>query len=106
MHAHTDEQPPTVAERADDEIYANAVNALAATYRMDIDDAAVIRANNPGAQFAWVLDRVSRLMRDGWDAPDALATKALFERYGAEAVLLALRRAYTEPQPDAPLVGD
>ena len=35
----TYEQPPTVAERADDERYANAVNALACVFRVDIEQA-------------------------------------------------------------------
>ena len=101
-----DGPPPTVAERADDERYANAVNALAAVFRMDIAESQSRGAAEPSLAFAWVLQRLSRLMRDGWGASDAVFIKDVFDQFGPGAVLLALKRAYTEPQPSAPLVGD
>ena len=96
--------PPTVAERAEDERYANAVNALAAVFRMDIEAAG--GQPHPHLQFAQVLMRLARLMKDGWGASDALYVQDVFDQFGPDAVLLALKRAYTEPQPSAPLVGD
>jgi len=103
MTQQTYEQPPTVAERADDELYANAVNALAAVFRMDIEHT---QHTDPRIQFARMMDIVSRLMRDGWGASDAVFVKDVFDTHGPGAVLLALKRAYEIPQPSAPLVGD
>ena len=106
MTQQTYEQPPTVAERTDDERYANAVNALAAVFRVDIAESQSRGEAEPSQAFAWVLHRVCRLMRDGWGAPDAVYVKDVFDQFGPGAVLLALKRAYEQPQPSAPLVGD
>ena len=106
MTQQTYEPPPAVAERADDELYGNAVNALAANFREDIAHAQRQRGGSKALQFALVLRVLSDLMRDGWGAPDAVQIKDVFDQFGPGAVLLALRRAYAEPQPDAPLVGD
>jgi hypothetical protein len=102
---NTYEAPPTVAERADDALYANAVNALAAVFRMDIEYGSTLYTGDAD-RFAAVLVRVSRLIKDGWGASDAVFIKDVFEQYGPGAVLLALKRAYELPQPSAPLVGD
>ena len=106
MSIETHEGPPlSVAERADDELYANAVNALAAVFRMDIEDARS-RHDADNLQFSRILFYVATLMRDGWQATDALYPRDVFDQFGPGAVLLALKRAYEQPQPSAPLVGD
>jgi len=102
MTQHTYEAPPTVAERADDEIYANAVNALAAVLRFDIEDSTQA-GRNPAQQFAIVLRKVALEAQHG-GAGTYLAD--VFDQFGPGAVLLALKRAYEQPQPSAPLVGD
>ena len=102
-NANTYEQPPSVAERAADELYANAVNALAAVMRFDIETEA--RTNWPREkQFAAVLDDITEQLTS--DAVDGLYLRDVFDQYGPGAVLLALKRAYEQPQPSAPLVGD
>lgn len=108
MTQQTYEQPPSVAERADDELYANAVNALAAVFRVDIEETQRCSRGNveDRAQFARVLRYVANLMNDGWGASDAIFPKDVFDQHGPGAVLLALKRAYEQPQPSAPLVGD
>lgn len=106
MNTQTYDGPaPSELEQADDEIYANAVNALAAVFRMDIEESQ--RKNGtPGAQFASVLVGVARQVREGWAGTDALYLRDVFDQFGPGAVLLALKRAYEIPQPSAPLVGD
>lgn len=106
MSTDTYEAPPTVGERADDERYANAVNALAVNFREDIAHAHRQRGGSKALQFALVLRVLSDRMRDGWGASDALQIKDVFDQFGPGAVLLALKRAYEQPQPTAPLVGD
>ena len=100
----TYEQPPSVAERADDELYAHAVNALAAVLRFDIEEQ-LVRGGSPQAQAAQVLRTVAGQLIDGWSV-DALPVRDVFDQHGPGAVLLALKRAYEQPQPSAPLVGD
>lgn len=106
MSIETHEGPaPADIERADDEIYANTVNALAAVFRIDI--AALQRnCSTEGTRFAAILSRVAGLMRDGWEASDAMFPKDVFDQYGPGAVLLALKRAYEQPQPMGELEGD
>ena len=100
-----DGPPPTVAERAEDERYANAVNALACIFRVDIEQARRATGSEAAA-FARLLAYVAALMRDGWNSTDALYPRDVFDQHGPGAVLLALKRAYELPQPSTPLVGD
>lgn len=107
QHIVAYEQPPSEIERAKDEIYANAVNALAAVFRMDIDASKGREFEPDGAHaFAYVLQRTARLMRDGGGASDAIFIKDVFDQFGPGAVLLALKRAYEQPQPMGDLEGD
>lgn len=99
-----DGPPPSVEERAKDEIYANAVNALAAVMRFDIEEQRV-RGGSPHAQMTQVLRTIALQLIDNW-SPDALPVRDVFDTHGPGAVLLALKRAYELPQPCGELEGD
>ncbi len=99
-----DGPPPTVEERAKDEMYANAVNGLAAVLRFEIAHQQT-RGGHPNAQMAYVLRAVANDLIDGWSV-SALPCRGMFDDYGPGGVMRALIRAYEMPQPDAPLVGD
>lgn len=84
----------TQAQRDRDEIYANDVNTLAA----------VFRSMNPVCyqptreRFSLMLRYVAGLMADGWGAADAQFPQQVFDDHGPGAVLLALKRAYDQPE--------
>lgn len=93
---HATEGPaPAVAERADDEAYANDFAALVAIFRTEIAEQ---RAGpKPIEHFAKQLRYLSSLMLDGWGASDAQFPQQCFDDHGPAILLRALAKAYEQP---------
>ena len=89
--AQEDSARETQAQRDRDEMYANDVNTLAAVFRT--------QARGDSAwEFAAMLKYVAALMLDGWGASDAQFPQQVYSDHGPGAVLLALKRAYDQPE--------
>ncbi len=84
----------TQAQRDRDEIYANDVNLLAAVFRTKYPS-----FHRPSRHsFAATLKSVALLMMDSWGASDLQFPQQVYDDHGPGAVLLALKRAYDQPE--------
>lgn len=96
--AQEDSARETQAQRDRDEMYANDVNTLAAVFRTDIAANGKQYRGECRQSFAQMLLHVSSLLLDGWGASDAQFPQAVYDDHGPGAVLLALKRAYDQPE--------
>ena len=100
MTQQTYEQPPAVAERADEERYARDYADCAALFRIDIE-------GNERPDVRTFARQLNRLMLDllntsGLSA-DGLFFAEAFETHGPSILLRALAKAYEQP---AHILGD
>jgi len=103
-NADTYEQPPTVAERADDERYSNDFAVLVALFRIDLEG----KTPPTVQQFARQLNRLSLdLLNTSGVSADGLFFEESFNTHGPSVLLRALARAYDAPEHVlTDLVGD
>lgn len=96
FHANADTYegpPPSVAERADDERYANEFNTIVATFRIALDSA---------NQFV-LTHLIARICDDAYVLSHEQPVIYFRDRYGYPAVLRALAKAIESP---AHILGD
>lgn len=92
--AQEDSARETQAQRDRDEIYANDVNALAATFRTEYVNAFQSRNALTFESVLWSMSRRLQLSKASSDQ----FLQQVFDDHGPGAVLLALKRAYDQPE--------
>ena len=90
------DEPPSVAELAKDEIYANDVNTLAVILAERLQPATF--GPNSSLLAADVFMALARALRNPLSTDVALV--AMVEDHGMIGLLTALKRAYQQPVPD------
>lgn len=88
QNADTYEKPPSVIERADDEVYTNAFNGIVASFRVALE------SNTPEK----LTVRVADICRTGHAFSHEQPVLYLRDTYGYPAVLRALAKAIESPE--------